>query len=559
MIRINQIKLDIQHSEDDLKNKILKLLHIKNEELLSYTIRKQSIDARKKPVIYYVYSVDVKLRNESGFLKRRQHLKSPNIEFLKSTTHLSRESMPDPGQEPLAHRPIVIGTGPAGLFCGYQLALQGYRPILLERGAPLEERMHDVEKFWAEGILNPNSNVQFGEGGAGTFSDGKLNTLVRDTSGRITRVLEIFVEQGAPKEILYQNKPHIGTDILAKVVKNMRDFIISHGGEVRFHSQVTGLIVSDAGECNIVPCTDNAEKDLHLKALRVRNPVTGKEEILETELTVLAIGHSARDTFSMLYASGIPMESKAFAVGVRVEHPQEMINENQYGPEYPEELPAASYKLTASLPSGRGVYTFCMCPGGYVVNASSEPGRTAINGMSYHDRKGCNANSAVVVTVTPEDFGCEDVLAGMEFQRCLEEKACLEGKGRIPVQLYEDFCKNRPSSGPGDIEPQIKGTYTWSNVRSIFPEELAVSLEEGIQIFDSKIHGYARPDAVISGVESRTSSPVRILRDETSQSSLRGLYPCGEGAGYAGGITSAAMDGLKIAEVIVKKYRSFDT
>lgn len=543
MIRINQLKLDIHHTEADLKAKILKTLRIKEDALLSYMIKKQSIDARKKPTLFYVYAVDVILKNEPAFQKRLRSLKNSNIQIQKEPVPYKIQVS---GTQPLKYRPVVIGTGPAGLFCGYQLALLGYRPILLERGASVEERMQDVEKFWTDGILNPNSNVQFGEGGAGTFSDGKLNTLVHDTYGRNTRVLEIFVEHGAPKEILYQNKPHIGTDILAKVVKHMRECIIANGGEVRFHSQVTEVLM------------DHDQEEPSLVGLRICDSVTKTEEILETDLAVLAIGHSARDTFSMLLDKGIPMEAKSFAVGVRMEHPQHMINDNQYGTDNSKGLPPAAYKLTTNLSNGRGVYTFCMCPGGYVVNASSESGRLAVNGMSYHDRGGANANSAVIVTVTPDDYGSTGALAGMEFQRRLEEAAYQAGGGRIPAQLFEDFCKNRPSIGAKGVEPQMKGAYCFGNVRQIFPEELAASLEEGIKAFDYKLPGYSRPDAIVSGVESRTSSPVRIPRDETMQSSLRGLYPCGEGAGYAGGITSAAIDGLKVAESIAKKYRIFD-
>ena len=540
MIRINQLKLDIHHSEADLKAKILKTLRIKEDALLSYSIQKQSIDARKKPDLFYVYAIDVIVKNESALKK---HIKNKNILFREKpipyTVHVT-------GTEKLSCRPVIIGTGPAGLFCGYQLALLGYRPILLERGASVDERIADVDRFWEKGLLNLNSNVQFGEGGAGTFSDGKLNTLVHDSQGRNTRVLEIFVEQGAPKEILYQNKPHIGTDILARVVKNIRAFILSHGGEVHFHTQVVDIQTE----------TYNGQKKL--TALKVKNLLDGTFSILNTNLAVLAIGHSARDTFSMLYKNGIPMDAKSFAVGIRMEHPQEMINQNQYGERYSKDLPAAAYKLTANLPNGRGVYTFCMCPGGYVVNASSESGRLAVNGMTYHARDGRNANSAVIVTVTPEDYGAENALSGVEFQRRLEEKAYQAGSGKIPVQLFADFCQNLPSKEPGNITPQMKGDYTWTNVRAIFPEELAASLEDGIKTFETKLSGYSRPDAVISGVESRTSSPVRIHRDDTMQSDLCGLYPCGEGAGYAGGITSAAMDGLKVAESIAQKYQIFD-
>lgn len=552
MIRISQLKLDIHHTEADLQAKICRLLRIREDMLLSYARVKQSLDARKKPRLFYVYTIDAAVKNENEVKK---HIRKQNLANIQVKPEEKRYSLDVSGTEPLKYRPVIIGTGPAGLFCGYELARLGYRPVLLERGASVEERMKDVEEFWGSGILNPGSNVQFGEGGAGTFSDGKLNTLVNDPQGRNGKVLEVFVENGAPEEILYQNKPHIGTDVLAKVVKNMREQIISHGGEVRFKTQVTDLVITQ----------EEGEKRVSALKLEKRNKMD--TDILKTEITVLAIGHSARDTFSMLQSREIPMEAKAFAVGVRMEHPQEMINQAQYGSGYDPALPAAAYKLTAKLPDGRGVYTFCMCPGGYVVNASSEEGRLAVNGMSYHARDGANANSAVVVTVTPED--CQKTvkpgetpqkagpLLGMEFQRRLEEAAYRAGNGNIPVQLFGDFCKNRPTEAPGAIIPQMKGGFTWGNVRSVFPEELAQAIEEGVYSFGKRLKGYSRPDAVVSGVESRTSSPVRILRDASFQSPVSGLYPCGEGAGYAGGITSAAIDGLKVAQAIAEKYRPF--
>ena len=421
----------------------------------------------------------------------------------------------------------------------------GYRPILLERGASVDERIQDVENFWNGGELKKNSNVQFGEGGAGTFSDGKLNTLVNDRFGRNQEVLRIFVEHGAPEHILYESKPHIGTDVLAVVVKNIRNSIISMGGEVRFHSLVSDILYHDNSK--------------QLYALEVIDLLTNKKYVLNTSNAILAIGHSARDTFETLLKRNFQMEAKSFAVGVRMEHPQSMINESQYGIGALKDLPAAPYKLAVNLENGRGVYTFCMCPGGYVVNASSEEGRLAVNGMSYSGRDGMNANTAVIVTVTPEDFGSSNVLAGLEFQRKLEENAYREGNGVIPVQLFKDFQLNQASKGPGEIIPQLKGAYHWGNVRNIFPDTISAALEEGILLFDNKIKGYAREDAVLSGVESRTSSPVRILRDENLQSNIHGIYPCGEGAGYAGGITSAAMDGLKVAEYISHTYCPFDT
>ena len=554
MIRISQLKLDVHHTDADLKTKICRLLRIKDDAILSYTRKKQSLDARKKPQLFYVYTVDVEVKNENELKKRIKRQNASNIQFQPEEKKYSIEVS---GAKLLSHRPVVIGTGPAGLFCGYELARLGYRPILLERGGSVEERIRDVEAFWNTGVLNPHSNVQFGEGGAGTFSDGKLNTLVHDSQGRNRRVLEIFVENGAPEEILYQNKPHIGTDILANVVKNMREYIISRKGEVRFHSQVIDLMTV---EKEGVPRLSGLKilKGISRTGTNILESENLESEILETETAILAIGHSARDTFAMLKGMDVPMEAKSFAVGVRMEHPQSMVNLAQYGTEEDPDLLPAAYKLTANLPNGRGVYTFCMCPGGYVVNASSEEKRLAVNGMSYHARDGINANSAVVVTVSPEDYKSQGqdfgVLSGMEFQRRLEEAAYQAGKGKIPVQLFEDFCNNRPSLGPSEILPQMKGGYTWGNVRAIFPEELAESLEEGIRSFGKRLKGYDRPDAVVSGVESRTSSPVRILRDETMQSRIRGLYPCGEGAGYAGGITSAAMDGLKVTEAIASEY-----
>ncbi len=530
MLRINQLKLKPNHTPQDMKQLLLTTLHLKEEELLEYHIHKRSIDARKKPDIYYSYAVDCKVKQEEKVIRKLKN----KVQKISEKPYQT----PKAGEASLTHRPIVVGAGPAGLFCAYLLAQEGYRPILIERGAPVDERMEDVNAFWTSGILNTKSNVQFGEGGAGTFSDGKLNTLVKDKFGRSRFVLETFVQFGADPAILYEQKPHIGTDVLTRVVSNMREKIISLGGEVKFHTQVTGFVFDTM---------ENGERQL------TRIQVNESEE-LESEVLVLAIGHSARDTFQTLYDAGIPMQAKSFAVGVRIEHPQQMIQEAQYGKEMANVFPAAPYKLTTQLENGRGVYTFCMCPGGYVVNASSEEGRLAVNGMSYHDRGSDNANSAVIVTVTPKDYGSEHPLAGIAFQRNLEEKAYEVGQGRIPVQCYKDFCENVVTEAFGEVHPQMKGAYQMANVRSIFPEELAASIEQGIANMDYKIHGFARADALLSGVESRTSSPIKILRNELLESEFGGLYPCGEGAGYAGGITSAAMDGMKVAEAIIRKY-----
>lgn len=527
MIKINQLKLPIEHKNTDLEKKVCKLLQISPEKLYGIEILKRSLDARKAPLMYN-YQLGVFAEAEEKIVKR---LKNKDI----SLGNLVKYRFPALGYDNLKHRPVIIGAGPAGLFCAYMLAKAGFLPILLERGEAVEERQKKVDHFWATGELDPQSNVQFGEGGAGTFSDGKLNTLVKDNHGRSRFVLKTFVEFGAKDDILYESKPHIGTDILVDVVRNMRNEIISLGGDIRFRSQVT---------------------DLQIEKNSVTAVQVNHEQWIETGIIVLAIGHSARDTFQMLLERKVPMRSKAFAVGVRMEHPQALINENQYGKNYPNSLPAAAYKLTRKVAEERGVYSFCMCPGGYVVNASSEEEMTAVNGMSYHARAGENANSAMIISVRPEDFESGDALAGVEFQRKLEKAAYREGKGKIPVQLFGDFCKNEISTKLGEIRPNTKGEWTFGNVRSIFPENLSAGLEEGIKGCEKLIPGFAREDALLLGVESRTSSPVRIERDNDSlESEIKGIYPCGEGAGYAGGIMSAAMDGIKIAEAIALKFK----
>ncbi len=527
MIKITQLKLPVGHSTEELTAKILKTLRIKPTQMHSYEILKRSLDARKKPLMYS-YQIEVSVDGENALVK-----KLGQKDIILSNRKSYR--FPESGKTPLRHRPVIIGAGPAGLFCAYMLAKHGYRPLLLERGEAVDARMQKVEHFWKTGELSPNSNVQFGEGGAGTFSDGKLNTLVKDPSGRNRFVLETFVSFGADEDILYESKPHIGTDVLVDVVKNFRREIISLGGEIRFSSQVTDFFFDDG----------------KLTAIEINH-----SELLPTDLAVLAIGHSARDTFNTLKKRQVPMSAKPFAVGVRIEHPQQMINENQYGSDYPDCLPAAAYKLTRQVGEDRGVYSFCMCPGGYVVNASSEEGMTAVNGMSYRARAGENANSAMIITVRPEDFPTVDVLAGIEFQRTLERAAYQAGKGKIPVQLFGDFCKNIPSTTLGHIHPSVKGEWTFANVRAIFPANLAAGLEAGIKGCEHIIPGFAREDALLLGVESRTSSPVRIERNEQMESVMSGIYPCGEGAGYAGGIMSAAMDGIKVSEAIALKFKA---
>ena len=548
MIRIHEIKLPVAHTEEDVRRKAAKLLRVEPSAFLRFTILRRSIDARKKPELYVVYTVEVEAAGEERVLKNARAKKGQ-----LQTGIWKPYSFPVSGERELSHRPIIVGTGPAGLFCGYMLAKAGYQPLLLERGQDVKTRLADVERFWQEGILNPSSNVQFGEGGAGTFSDGKLTTSVKDSCGRQREVLRIFVEAGAPEEILYDAKPHIGTDILCRVVENLRNKITAWGGEVRFASQVTSLLCEN-------------DKILGVEAAG---------ECIYSDVVVLAIGHSARDTFQMLYDRKVPMEPKAFAVGLRMEHPRKMIDQLQYG-ESADSLPAAPYKVTAKTESGRGVYSFCMCPGGYVVNASSEPGMTAVNGMSYSGRDGANSNSAMIVTLTPEDYGGTGPLAGVAFQRELEKKAYEIGSGAVPVERYGDFkravlesrerldSQGSLSSGMEeksslqerypDFSPAIKGSWRFAPVHDILPDFLNQALVEGVDLIGQSVSGFDDPDAFLSGVESRTSSPVRILRNDTGQSALRGLYPCGEGAGYAGGITSAAMDGILIAEKVASLY-----
>ncbi len=565
MIRINQIKLQhdnknmsIEQLRGLLGKKAAGLLRVGKKDIEDLRIVKHSIDARKKPLIFHIYVVDVSVsgRSDTDVIRR---IKDKNIsiskpqsyDFWENVNALSNGAKTDMASQ--KERIVVIGMGPAGLFCAYELAKNGYKVTVIERGADVDKRQKSVERFWETGELDKETNVQFGEGGAGTFSDGKLNTVVRDKNGRMTEALDVFVAHGAPESIGYEAKPHIGTDILRTVVKNMRNSIIDFGGEVVFECRADDIL------------TDG------------KNQVTGvrtTKGTFECSGVVLAIGHSARDTFYMLRDMNVSMQPKAFAVGFRVEHPQRLINRSQYGDAYPKGLPAAPYKLTAQTSEGRGVYSFCMCPGGFVVNASSEEGMLAVNGMSYSGRDGQNANSAIIITVDPKDFGSEDVLAGVEFQRDLERKAFETGKGCIPVEYYGDFkeavtgIKASADSGDitdeslndeffkGEFTPQTKGRYIFADVHSILPEGLGRAFAEGMESFGRAIKGYNDDRAIVSGVESRTSSPVRILRGDDGESvNIKGLYPCGEGAGYAGGIMSAAIDGIRIAELVAAGRR----
>ena len=526
MIKLSQIHVPVSHQETDIVNACAKMLHIPPSAIREFEILKKSIDARKKQSIGYSYSVAVSVDNEKRFLQK-------GFEAYVKKEYTYRID----GESLLKYRPVIVGSGPAGLFCAYMLAISGFRPLILERGPKMDERISAVERFHNGGELNPEANIQFGEGGAGTFSDGKLNTLIKDKDGKGHFVLQTFVKFGAPKEILYLNKPHIGTDVLRQVIVNMREEIIRLGGEFRFGNKVTEISYENG-------CL---------------NGVTVNGENIDCNLCVLAIGHSSRDTITNLFHHGITMEPKAYAMGIRIQHEASFINRVQYGDMW-KELPTADYKLTHTCDDGRGVYSFCMCPGGYVVNASSEPGRLAINGMSNHARDAANSNSAIVVTITPEDYQkathSDSPLCGMHYQRELEELAYKAGQGSIPTQRYEDFKNDEQTKEFGTVKPVTKGSVHPAKLSECLPDYIVRDVKEGIEAFDRMMPGFADGDALLSAIESRTSSPVRITRDDSLQSvSVKGLYPCGEGAGYAGGITSAAMDGIRVFEAIIKEYR----
>lgn len=527
--RIQQMKMRIDHDDRSIAKSICSILGTNRENIQSWHLVKKSIDARDKNSIRIIYALDVEVKKPLKEAKREK-------EWFP-LEHDSRYAFPkdaDP-KSGAGRRVIIVGGGPAGLFCALLLAEHGYAPLLLERGGDVESRMRSVGKFWESGVLDLESNMQFGEGGAGTFSDGKLNTSVGDPSRRNAKVIEEFLEAGAPPEIAYLSKPHIGTDFLVEVVKNLRKKIESLGGIIRFRAKVASLDIKD-GKIRGV-CLDGGER-------------------IEGATVVLAIGHSARDTFEELSRGPVLMERKPFAIGLRIEHPQAMIQKSQYGASWDDpRLPIADYKLTYQASSGRGVYSFCMCPGGFVVNSSSERGMVACNGMSNFARSGKNANSAIVAAVRAEEFGDGGLLAGMEFQRRWE-KAAFEAanpgsKGfAMPAQRLEDFIAQKCSKRFGSIVPSSKGEVALADLNVCLPAFVKDSLQEGIKTFDRKIHGFADPDAVLTGVETRTSSPVRILRNDKMQSNIEGLYPCGEGCGYAGGIMSAAMDGIRVAEAI---------
>jgi uncharacterized protein len=526
MLRLTEVKLPLDHPENALKDAILQRLGISADELVSFSIARRGYDARKPGAILFVYTLDVAAKDEAALLKR-----------LKNDRHLA--PTPDTryhyvAQAParLTYRPVVIGTGPAGLFAGLILAQMGFRPIILERGKAVRERTKDTFALWRQNQLNPESNVQFGEGGAGTFSDGKLHSQIKDPLHHGKKVLTEFVKAGAPPEILYVSKPHIGTFRLVSMVEKMRETIESLGGEIRFQSRVDDLEI------------DNGQ---------VRGVVLANGERIATDHVVLAVGHSARDTFQMLYDRGVYIEAKPFSIGFRIEHPQSLIDRCRFGKNAGNPLlGAADYKLVHHCTNGRSVYSFCMCPGGTVVAATSEPGRVVTNGMSQYSRNERNANSGIVVDITPADYP-GNPLAGIAFQRHWEERAFeLGGKNyEAPGQLVGDFLAGRPSTAFGSVQPSYKPGVHLCDLSSALPDYVIAAIREALPAFDKQIKGFAMHDAVLTGVETRTSSPIRIKRNDDYQSlNTQGLYPTGEGAGYAGGILSAAVDGIKVAEAV---------
>lgn len=527
MIKIQQLTLPPEGDLTQLQQKAASLLGIDQKEIRDFRIIRQSIDARKKAQVKCVYTVELEIEGEEALVKRAA---SPHITLAPLQLSYAFPTVTRKFQS----KPIIVGMGPAGLFAALALARAGVASIILERGRDVEKRSNDVEHFWKTGQLSNVSNVQFGEGGAGTFSDGKLNTGTHDSRAR--SVLEGLVEHGAPEDILYSHKPHVGTDVLRRVVKSIRQELLALGCEVRFEHQLTDILVEDG----------------YLRAARVMTE-TGPYQ-LDCDCLVLAPGHSARDTFAALYAKGVPMEQKSFAIGLRIEHKQEEISRAQFGEAF-DQIPPSDYKLACHLPSGRSAFTFCVCPGGQVVAAASSDGQVVTNGMSYRTRGGENINGGFLVGVGPDDYPGNDPLAGVRFQETWEKAAWDLGgcNFHAPVQLVGDFLKEVPSTKGGNITPTYRPGVTWGELSSCLPDYVIDTLRAALPIFDRKVRGFAAPDAVLTGVETRSSSPLRILRDSKSmESSIRGLFPCGEGAGYAGGIISAAVDGVKVAEALAQ-------
>ena len=516
MIRISDIKIRENLSDEEIFEYAIKTNKIKSQDIVKWKISKKSVDARDKNDVHFVYSIDIELKNEKKYKYRFAPIKTS--EFPQP--QLNRTSK---------YRPVIVGAGPAGLFAALTLVENGVCPIIIEQGQKVEDRKQTVEEFLSKGKLNPLSNVQFGEGGAGTFSDGKLTTAISNPYCK--KVLEDFVRFGAPDEILYLSKPHLGTDKLIGIIKNMREYIISKGGEFLFNEKVT---------------------DIEVKSGKVKSVICNKK--IKTDTVIFAIGHSSRETFKMLYRKGLSMQPKNFSVGVRIEHLQSEINKSQYGTKTKLNLPPAEYKLAYHDKNGRTCYSFCMCPGGEVIASSSERNTIVTNGMSNFLRDGKNANSALLVNVGPEDFKGKSPLAGIDFQKEIEKKAFeLGGKNYFaPVQLVGDYLENKPSTKIGDIIPTYKPGYALTNISEIFPEFVNETLRNGIKYFDNKIEGFANPEAILTAPETRSSSPVHIYRGPTCVSNIKGIYPCGEGAGYAGGIMSAAVDGIKCAVNIIE-------
>ncbi len=547
MLRIHEIKRSIGEEMDVIPWNIIKKLNIKDLEITEFQVIKESVDARNKAEIKLVYSIDFVPSLPGKSTADVESFLMDICKGVKLEKSPDRNYHPVPqGSEEMKHRPVITGFGPCGMFAGLILSELGYKPVIIERGKPIGERIRDVDLFWEKGLLDEESNVQFGEGGAGLFSDGKLTTQIKDP--RVRKVLEEFVEAGGAPEILYQQKPHIGTDVLRKIVLNIRKKIIENGGEIMFQSKLSGLVVSEhAGNKKIQGVTINGEQNI------------------DTEALVLAIGHSARDTFRVLHKNDVALEQKPFSIGVRIEHPQALINEAQYGKAWESYgLGAADYKLAHHCENGRGVYTFCMCPGGYVIGAASQDGGVVTNGMSYHDRGSSLANSALLVDVRTGDFPNDSPLAGIEFQEKYERLAftCGGGDYHAPAQKLKHFMgDSQPShetkpTGVSAVEPTYRPNTKWADLTQCLPGFAVEAMREAIPVLGRKLRGFNMGDAVMTGVETRSSSPVRITRDENLMSSMEGLYPAGEGAGYAGGIMSAAVDGIRIAEEIVKKYKS---